>query len=139
MDSILNHKNSLHILTLSFSNPVLHHILVTSQNCKSFYKRDPSTITYSALHLRQDIVLIILEVLDSSAGCNVVCKYPGSKYFKAQKRVKHFHYRPGQALSVPGGRGSQISRQSAHEVGKVVSRTHRPLLPPENIPGTHFC
>jgi hypothetical protein len=23
--------------------------------------------------------------------------------------------------------------------GKVVSLTHRPPLPPENVPGTHFC
>ena len=36
-------------------------------------------------------------------------------------------------------RGSQISRQSAREEGKVVSPTHRPPLPPGNIPGTHFC
>jgi hypothetical protein len=34
---------------------------------------------------------------------------------------------------------SNISRQSAHEGGKVVSPTHRPHLPPGNIPGTHFC
>jgi len=46
------------------------------------------------------------------------------------KKVKEFQYMPGQAQRIPGGRGSQISRQLAHEVGKVVSPTHRPPLPP---------
>jgi hypothetical protein len=32
---------------------------------------------------------------------------------------------------VPGGCGSKVLRQSAHEGGKVVSPTHRPPLPQE--------
>ena len=48
-------------------------------------------------------------------------------------QIKLSHYSSGQALRVPGGWGSQISRQSAHEGGKAVSLTYRPPLPQEIV------
>ena len=53
----------------------------------------------------------------------------------------------GKAIPLQARRGPEGSRKlrfldyvtMAQDGGKVVSLTHRPLLPPENIPGTHFC
>jgi len=60
------------------------------------------------------------------------------EWFRGSKMVKQSHYRPWQALKVRGW-GSQISRQLAHEGGKVVSPMHWPPLLPRNIHGNHFC
>ena len=49
---------------------------------------------------------------------------------------------PLQAWSGPEGSRKlrfQDFMTTAQDGGKVVSLTHRPLLPAGNIPGTHFC
>ena len=53
-----------------------------------------------------------------------------TNFLNPRLKVKQCHYRPGQARRDPEVWGSQISRQSAHKGGKVVSPTHwQPLLP----------
>jgi hypothetical protein len=73
--------------------------------------------------------------------CKVVRVFKNHTMKELRLRVKKGKAIPLQArtgLRVPGVLGSQISRQSAHEGGKVLSSTHRPPLHPGNIPGTHF-
>jgi len=53
----------------------------------------------------------------------------------------------GKAIPLRAWTGPEGSRRvrlldlktMAYEGGKVVSHTHRPPLPPRNIPGTYFC
>ena len=53
----------------------------------------------------------------------------------------------GKAVPLEAWSGPESSKKlrfpdfmtKAQGDGKVVSHTHRPHLPPENSPGTHFC
>jgi len=46
---------------------------------------------------------------------------------------------PGRPLDLQEVEATRISRHSAREDVTVVSPTHRPPLPPGDIPGTHLC
>ena len=56
-------------------------------------------------------------------------------------------YIKGKAVPLQAWSGPEGSRKlrfpdfmaTAQDGGKIVSLTHRPLLPPGNTPGTHFC
>ena len=64
---------------------------------------------------------------------------------------KYLHYGTskgtGKVLRLHAWSGPEVSRKlrfpdfmtTAQDGGKVVSLTHRPPLPPGNVPGTHFC
>ena len=71
-------------------------------------------------HISQLHVTTLLQI---TAVCKPTITSPHERYTFASTKILH----------------SQVSRQSAHEGGKVVSPTHPPPLPPGYIPGTHFC
>jgi hypothetical protein len=60
----------------------------------------------------------------------------GKKTIQLLLKGKLSLYRP---LGIQQVEAPNISTQSAHEGGKVVSATYQPPLPPGEIPGTHLC
>ena len=112
------------------------HSEVTSHRTPAS-RRSQCWLTDSTLTTSKQFLLhcIYVWILLLSSEINV---FPPA-FIPKEVKVKQSHYSPGQTLRFPGGWGCQISRQSAHEGGKVVSPTHRPPLPPGNTPGTHFC
>jgi hypothetical protein len=88
---------------------------------------DISCVFCCALCRQQWSLIICCFLKPYFTECPELC-YCG--FLNEIKKKKQSHYRPGQTLRVPGGWGSQIPTQSAHEGGKVVSSTHR-LYPQE--------
>jgi len=67
--------------------------------------------------------------------------------YKAHKHEHNIAYNIGKAVQLQAWTGPECSRKlrlpdfvtTAQDGSKVVSLTHRPLLPSGNAPGTHFC
>ena len=55
------------------------------------------------------------------------------------KNNKLLLYKSGHPLGFQDVEVRRMSRQLAHEGGKVVRPTHRPHLPTGDIPSTQFC
>ena len=66
--------------------------------------------------------------------------------FRVKVTIFKYHIK-GKAIPLQAWSGPEGSRKlrfpdfmtTAQDGGKVVSLTHRPPLPPGNVPGTHFC
>jgi hypothetical protein len=66
---------------------------------------------------------------------------------KIEMQHRNTNIGKGKAVPLQAWSGPEGSRKlrfpdfmtTAQDGGKVVSRTHRPPLPPGNTPGTHFC
>jgi hypothetical protein len=78
----------------------------------------------------------------------VRCKMTsGSTRLYKCDHIKIIKKKKGKAVPLQAWSGPEGSRKlwfpdfltTAQDGGKVVSVTHRPLLPPGNSPGTHFC
>jgi hypothetical protein len=93
------------------------------------------------LHSKWDVCIIVTVQkkrikIKNKQDIHIVFKY--TYVTKSKGKGKSI---PLQAFTGPeGSRRLRLSdfMTTAHEGGKVVSPTHRPPLPPENIPSTHF-
>ena len=113
------------------------------------YKEDvllPSTICDFPINIK--FSRTIPFTADSQAVSQSVCPYcnqsriklnqPKFKYPGKSKKVQHSHYRPGQALRVPGYEASRFQDNRHMKVVRLSALGTGHLYPPGNTPGTHF-
>jgi hypothetical protein len=114
--------------TCPFTHICTYGEMQNKQNTKFIIGYRPAT---DCTHTHTESCLVSKERYWVYISFCLVMKILDVKLFTIKsKNVKQSLYRPGEAPRVPAGCTSRISRQSAHEDGKVVSPTHWPPLPP---------
>ena len=101
--------------------------------------QEATVLVYPMLpEFRQKVLLLRPFVLLVRAICECKRVWSIGLMTLTGEKVQESRNRPRVAQRVPGDLGSQISWHSAREGCEVVSLTHRPPLPPWDVPGNHF-
>ena len=105
--------------------------MFTFRKTQSLSSDSPSSPTFGIVLIvrTQKQFVIIISITKLTSSLTNKSRIGGEDPASYKAKAKRSRYRPGEALWVPGGWGSKISRQSTHESGSVVSPTHRPSLP----------
>ena len=111
------------------------------------FETSVSTKQSTRHQFKKPVILIRLHISDSTfvfvtdTRDKLPAAYPFCNWHHSKGKCK------GKSVPLQAWSGPESSRKvrfpdfmkTAQEDGKVVSPTHRPHLPPGNLPGTHFC
>jgi hypothetical protein len=127
-----NYKYTIIVLMGTINN------LMCGSQCIVMYQYSSTNMMYCLLSVYYNSLYMFQALICSSSGstvytaigifcpCYVIWLLAGLEWNMCRNAI------PLQALGVPGGCGSQIPTQSAHESGKVGSPTYRTTLPLRN-------